>query len=118
VGELAMKPRHPLRNRASELRNTLTDAEHRLWHHLRNSRMEGVKFRRQQPIENYIVDFVSFDKRLVIELDGGQHAEAGHSDRQRDACLATNGFSVLRFWNNEIFENLEGVLEIIRQRCL
>ena len=80
--------------------------------------MEGVKFRRQQPIERYIVDFVSFDKRIVIELDGGQHAEDGDRDQQRDACLVMNGFSVLRFWNNEVFENLEGVLEIIRQRCL
>ena len=80
--------------------------------------MEGVKFHRQQPIEKNIVDFVSFDKRIVIELDGGQHAEDGDRDQQRDACLARNGFSILRFWNNEVFENLEGVLEIIRQRCL
>ncbi|MDP2756949.1 MAG: DUF559 domain-containing protein [Desulfurivibrionaceae bacterium] len=113
-----MKPRHPLHDRASELRNNLTDAERCLWQHLRNSQIEGVKFRRQQPIEMYIVDFVSFDKRIVIELDGGQHAEAERKDQQRDACLAINGFSVLRFWNNDVFENLEGVLEIIRQRCL
>jgi len=118
VGETAMKPQHPLHDRAGELRNNLTDAEHRLWRHLRNSQMEGVKFRRQQPIERYIVDFVSFDKRIVIELDGGQHAEDGDRDQQRDACLVMNGFSILRFWNNEVFENLEGVLEIIRQRCL
>lgn len=118
MGEPAMKPRHPLRDRAGELRNNFTDAERRLWQQLRNSQMEGVKFRRQQPIERYIVDFVSFDKRIVIELDGEQHAEAGQRDQQRDACLAKNGFSILRFWNNEIFENLEGVLEIIRQKCL
>ena len=118
VGEPAMKPRHPLHGRAGELRHNLTDAERRLWQHLRNSQMEGVKFRRQQPIEMYIVDFVSFDKRIVIEPDGRQHAEAGCRDQQRDACLAMNGFSILRFWNNEVFENLEGVLEVIRQRCL
>ena len=118
MGELTMKPKHPLRNQACELRNNLTDAEHRLWQRLRNSQMEDVKFRRQQPIEKYIVDFVSFDKRIVIELDGGQHAESGNRDQQRDRCLAMNGFSVLRFWNNEIFENLDGVLEIIRQRCI
>ncbi|MCX5877314.1 MAG: DUF559 domain-containing protein, partial [Deltaproteobacteria bacterium] len=70
------------------------------------------------PIGRYIVDFVSFDKRIVVELDGGQHAEAEHRDQQRNACLAMNGFSVLRFWNNEVFENLDVVLEIIRQRCL
>lgn len=113
-----MKPRHPLSIRAYERRHNLTGAERRLWQHLRNSQMEGVKFRRQQPIEMYIVDFVSFDKGIVIELDGGQHAENGYRDQQRDVCLARNGFSVLRFWNNEVFENLEGVLEIIRQRCL
>ncbi|OGR00364.1 MAG: hypothetical protein A2505_08565 [Deltaproteobacteria bacterium RIFOXYD12_FULL_55_16] len=113
-----MKSRHPLHDRAGKLRNNLTDAERCLWQHLRNSQIEGVKFRRQQPIEMYIVDFVSFDKRIVIELDEGQHAEAERRDQQRDACLAMNGFSVLRFWNNEVFENLTGVLEIIRQRCL
>lgn len=118
MGETAMKPRHPLHDRACELRNTLTDAERHLWKHLRNSQIEGVKFRRQQPIEMYIVDFISFEKRIVIELDGGQHAETESRDQQRDDCLAMNGFTVLRFWNNEVFENLEGVLEIIRQRCL
>jgi very-short-patch-repair endonuclease len=80
--------------------------------------MEGVKFRRQQPIEGYIVDFVSFEQRIVIELDGGQHADARAEDRQRDGCLTMNGFTVLRFWNNEVFENLEGVLAVIRRRCL
>ena len=113
-----MKPRHCLHARACELRNNLTDAERCLWQYLRNSQIEGVKFRRQQPIEMYIVDFVSFDRRIVIELDGGQHAEDRDRDQKRDACLAMNGFSVLRFWNNEVFENLEGVLEIIRRRCL
>ncbi|MFH1026486.1 MAG: DUF559 domain-containing protein, partial [Pseudomonadota bacterium] len=83
-----------------------------------NSQLEGAKFRRQQPIEAYIVDFVSFDKRIVVELDGGQHAENPEYDEQRDACLRRNGFEVLRFWNNEVFENIEGVLEVIRQRCL
>ncbi|MBV5336669.1 MAG: endonuclease domain-containing protein, partial [Deltaproteobacteria bacterium] len=72
----------------------------------------------QQPIETYIVDFISFDKRLIIELDGGQHAENISYDEQRDACLLANGFKVLRFWNNDLFENIEGVLAIIRQHCL
>lgn len=80
--------------------------------------MEGVKFRRQQPIEGYIVDFVSFEHRIVIELDGGQHADAQAEDRQRDACLTMNGFTVLRFWNNEVFENVGGVLAVIRRQCL
>lgn len=113
-----MKPRHHLQARARELRNTPTEAEQRLWRFLRRRQIEGVKFRRQQPIKGYIVDFVSFDQRIVIEVDGGQHAEAVLMDRQRDDCLARNGFTVLRFWNNEVFENIEGVLEVIRRQCL
>jgi len=118
VGEVAMKSRNALQIFARELRNSSTDAERLLWRSLRNSQLEGAKFRRQQPIEAYIVDFVSFDTRIVIELDGGQHAECAVYDAQRDACLRRNGFTVLRFWNNEIFENMEGVLEVIRQGCL
>lgn len=118
MGEAAMKQGHSLQAFARELRNNSTDAERHLWRYLRNSQLEGAKFRRQQPIEAYIVDFVSFDKRIVVELDGGQHAENPKYDGQRDACLRRNGFDVLRFWNNEVFENIEGVLEVIRQRCL
>ncbi|MCL7489400.1 MAG: DUF559 domain-containing protein [Desulfobulbaceae bacterium] len=117
-GTPTMKPRYPLQDRARVLRNNATEVERRLWRHLRNRQMEGVKFRRQQPIEGYIVDFVSFEKRIVIELDGGQHGDAQAEDRQRDGCLTMNGFTMLRFWNNEVFENVEGVLEVIRQQCL
>ncbi len=74
--------------------------------------MEGLKFRRQQPIGSYIVDFVCFSKMLVIEVDGGQHAE-NEKDKQRDAWLRGEGFKVLRFWNNEVLQNIEGVLETI-----
>ncbi|MBI5437482.1 MAG: endonuclease domain-containing protein, partial [Nitrosomonadales bacterium] len=76
------------------------------------------KFRRQQPIETYIVDFVSFGKRIVIELDGGQHSENSEYDRQRDHCLRANGYKVLRFWNNDVIENSEGVLEVVRECCM
>lgn len=115
-----MKSVNSLQTFARELRNNSTDAERLLWRHLRNSQLEGVKFRRQQPIELYIVDFVSFDAKIVIELDGEQHAMNAQYqyDRQRDACLHSNGFLVLRFWNNEVFENIEGVLEVIRKHCL
>jgi very-short-patch-repair endonuclease len=113
-----MKPRNSLRSFARELRNSSTDAERLLWRYLRNRQVAGVKFRRQQPIETYIVDFVSFDKKIVIELDGGQHADNGEHDKHRDAYLHANGFVVVRFWNNEIIENIEGVLEVIRQQCL
>lgn len=110
-----MKQGSSLQIFAKELRNHSTEAEPRLWRYLRNCQLEGVKFRRQQPIETYIVDFISFEKRIVIELDGRQHAENKGHDEQRDACLRRNGFAVLRFWNNEIFESIEGALEVIRQ---
>ena len=113
-----MKPRHSLQEYAIELRNNTTDVERLLWRRLRNSQLEGVKFRRQQPIEAYIVDFVSSGKKIVIELDGGQHSENSDYDKHKDACLSANGFTVLRFWNNDVIENIEGVLEVIRAHCL
>ncbi len=79
--------------------------------------MEGYKFRRQQTIDNYIVDFVCFENRLIIEIDGGQHAE-NEKDVERDKYLSKNGFKVLRFWNNEVFTNIKGVLVVIRINCL
>jgi very-short-patch-repair endonuclease len=103
---------------AKDLRKNATQPEALLWSRLRARQMEGVKFRRQQPIENFIVDFVSFERRIVIELDGGQHAEDNGKDRERDMYLKDRGFGVLRFWNSEVFENLEGVLETIRQKCI
>ena len=118
MGEAAMKPQHSLISNARNLRNNGTDVERFIWRYLRNSQLEGIKFRRQQPVENYIVDLVSFSPKVVIEIDGSQHAENRRYDEQRDACLRRNGFTVLRFWNNEVFENIEGVLEVIKQRCL
>ena len=103
---------------ARDLRKNATQAEAMLWSGLRARQMEGVKFRRQQPLENFIVDFVSLEKRIVIELDGEQHAEDKDKDKERDICLKNNSFAVLRFWNSEVFENLEGVLETIRQKCI
>jgi very-short-patch-repair endonuclease len=101
-----------LRGRAKDMRSELTDAEHRLWQILRAHRFAGHKFRRQVPIDFYIADFVCFAHRLVIELDGGQHA-ASTSDERRDTYLQQQGFRVLRIWNNDIFENEEGVAELI-----
>ncbi len=102
---------------AKSLRKNSTLAEGILWRNLRAKRFEGIKFRRQQAIEKFIVDFVSFEKRVVIELDGSQHAEGTSKDIERDTVLEANGYTVLRFWNNEIFEHLEGVLEVIREAC-
>ena len=100
------------------LRKRPTDAEQLLWMHSRMKQMEGLKFRRQQPIDNYIVDFVCFENRIVIEVDGGQHAAENSKDRERDSYLQQFGFKVLRFWNNEVLQNTNGVLEIIRENCL
>jgi len=97
---------------ARQLRIQMTDAERRLWRHLRAHRLSGIKFKRQQPVGPFIVDFVCFQSRLVIELDGGQHFRNDH-DRIRDAWLQQRGFRVLRFWNNEVLGNLDGVVQKI-----
>jgi very-short-patch-repair endonuclease len=99
---------------AKNLRKRSTKAETLLWNNIKARQLEGIKFRRQQPIESFIVDFVSFEKRLVIELDGGQHAMQKGRDRERDQTLTSCGFKVLRFWDSDVFENLQGVLETIR----
>jgi len=111
------------RSRARQLRRQETDAERRLWSRLRN-RALGVKFRRQHPIGPYVVDFCCLEAGLVVELDGSQHAEEQlDHDRQRTAFLGRQGFRVVRFWNNELCEDFEQVLERIyffalgRPRC-
>ena len=102
---------HP-REFTKTLRQNMTDAGQRLWKHLRAHRMDGQKFRRQQPIGPYIVDFVHFGLRLIIEADGGQHADSPH-DEARDAWLRGQGFTVLRFWNDDILLRTDVVLEAI-----
>ncbi|MGB7814781.1 MAG: endonuclease domain-containing protein [Methylotenera sp.] len=96
---------------AKALRTNMTDTERMLWQQLRAKRFVGFKFKRQQPIGRYIVDFVCFDAKLVIELDGGQHQDAATIDTVRDAWLTAQGFSVLRFWNNDFLQNRAGCLE-------
>ncbi|MBN1854978.1 MAG: DUF559 domain-containing protein [Pirellulales bacterium] len=91
----------------------MSDAEQRLWLHLRCCQMNGIKFRRQAPIGAYVVDFVAYGKKLVIELDGGQHSEKKGYDTDRTRWLNSQGFRVIRFWNDQIFEELDGVLEKI-----
>ena len=97
---------------AKALRRHMTDAEQRLWRHLRAHRLEGAKFKRQQPLGPYVVDFVCFESRLVIEVDGGQHQDS-EADASRDAWLREQGFRILRFWNNDVLANLPAVLETI-----
>ncbi len=102
---------------ARRLRKQSTDTERHLWRHLRERRIEGFKFRRQQPVGRYVVDFVNLEKKVIIELDGGQRA-LGPGDKVRDEWLRAEGYKVLRFWDNQIFNNLEGVLETIRDALL
>ncbi|GJE38609.1 hypothetical protein KHHGKMAE_2684 [Methylobacterium persicinum] len=95
-----------------QLRGTLTEAERRLWYRLRDRRLAGFKFVRQEGIGRYVADFRCRDARLVVEVDGGQHAESDH-DRVRDAWLKAQGYRVLRFWNAEVMTNTIGVLDTI-----
>jgi very-short-patch-repair endonuclease len=92
-----------------------TDAERKLWLMLRDRRLDGIKFRRQVPFGSYILDFVCFERRLVIEVDGGQHADL-MTDRLRDARLRAEGFRVVRYWNNDVLKNPEGVLTDLLER--
>ena len=103
-----------LLNNAKSLRSNQTDAEIKLWYHLRAHRFLGLKFKRQKPVGDYIVDFVCLEQHLVIELDGGQHATVTEYDEKRRVYLAQQGFKVLRFWNNQVLQEMESVLEAIR----
>jgi very-short-patch-repair endonuclease len=98
---------------ARRLRVNQTDAETVLWNRIRNRQISGNKFVRQQPVGNYICDFVCRERILIIEVDGGQHNESA-ADAIRDQFLIAEGFRVLRFWNNEVLGNLEGVLATIQ----
>lgn len=102
-------------NFAKSLRQSQTDAEQLLWSKLRNRRLSGHKFRRQMPIGSYVADFVCMSARLVVELDGGQHAADVEHDGRRTELLKTEGYEVIRFWNNEVLQNMEGVLTVILQ---
>ena len=102
---------------ARQLRVNQTDAETILWNRIRNRQIDGHKFVRQKPIENYICDFVCREKMIVIEVDGGQHNESA-KDVIRDRRLAEAGYKVLRFWNNDVLGNIDGVLAMIQTACL
>jgi very-short-patch-repair endonuclease len=102
---------------ARELRRRQTEAEKKLWPKLRNRQSQGVKFRRQQLIGHYIVDFASLENRIIVEIDGSQHNERGitEKDEERTIWLKEKGYHVLRFWNNEVMKNVDGVLKMIRE---
>ena len=105
---------HALIDNARQLRKAMPEAERQLWYHLRAQRFEGYRFRRQHPLSpHYIADFICLSKKLVIELDGGQHSEQQSYDAKRTAFLESEGYRVLRFWNNEVLGNMDGVLQTI-----
>ena len=115
AARLSHRKPHVIAN-AKTLRRSQTPSEARLWSRLRDGRLLGAKFRRQHPIGRYVVDFVCVEKHLIIEVDGGQHSEdsALAHDAERTAWLERKGYRVLRFWNNDVSGNLDGVLETIR----
>src|SRR5262249_7420173 len=98
--------------RARRLRRDSTDAERRLWYRLRSRQIDGAKFIRREPIGPYVVDFVCRERRLIIEVDGGQHA-TDKRDAVREKWLVDHGYRVVRFWNNDVLANTDGVLEAI-----
>jgi very-short-patch-repair endonuclease len=103
------------KSRARKLRKNLTDVENELWSQLRDRQLSGVKFRRQHPIGPFVVDFCCVEKGLVVELDGGHHAERSAADERRTKLIERSGYRVLRFWDNEVLSNLYGVLERINE---
>ncbi len=99
--------------RARHLRKNSSEAENRLWHALRQRQIGDAKFRRQVPFGPCVADFACLSAKLIIEVDGGQHAARAKEDERRDTWFAARGYRTLRFWNNEVFETLEAVLEAI-----
>jgi very-short-patch-repair endonuclease len=102
-----------MKRKAGVLRKNQTDAERLLWRHLRDRRLAGHKFRRQHPIGAFIADFVCIERRLVIELDGGQHVLQIEDDNRRSLYLKSKGYGVVRFWNDEVLKETQAVLEAI-----
>jgi very-short-patch-repair endonuclease len=102
---------------ARKLRQNLTFAERKLWYNLRSRNFLELKFKRQEPIGNYIVDFVCYEKKLITEVDGGQNNEFRGKDIIRENWLKDKGFKILRFWNNEVLKNINGVLKEIKKEC-
>ena len=103
---------------ARALRQKSTDAESVLWKHLRAKRFKNLKFRRHEPIGEYVVDFVCYEKRIIIEVDGGHHLANKAKDHQRDRWFKDKGFTVLRFWNHEVLTETEAVLTAIMMNCI
>ncbi|MER8706892.1 endonuclease domain-containing protein [Mesorhizobium sp. M1088] len=107
------QPVAPTKRRfARSMRREPTEAEDRLWHELRGRKLDSIKFRRQVPVGRFIADFVCAEGRLIVEIDGSQHADSGY-DRERNAELKARGFRVLRFWNDDVLRDLNAVCDTI-----
>jgi very-short-patch-repair endonuclease len=104
-----------MRDFARTLRKHSTEAEKLLWSRLRARQLDGVKFKRQVPMFGYVADFVALESKLIVEVDGGQHGIRLEKDAERTDALRNAGYHVIRFWNNDVLTNIEGVLEIISQ---
>lgn len=99
--------------KAKRLRKNLTEAESKLWRHIRLRQLGGFKFRRQHPVGPYVLDFACVEKHLAIEVDGGQHSEYADYDSRRSIYLGAHGYKVLRFWNSDVLKNIAAVKEVI-----
>jgi len=114
---LPMPPvRRQISEHASQLRRDRTDAEEKFWQAARNRQIDGFKFRFQHSLLPYIVDFACLEAMLIVEIDGGQHSEA--RDAKRTAFLESEGFEILRFWNNDVLSNLDGVIHVVRETLI
>jgi very-short-patch-repair endonuclease len=116
-GEGGVKLKSTLKGPAKALRQRSTEAESLLWKHLRAKRFKKLKFKRQEPIGKYIVDFVCYEKRIIVEVDGGQHSANKAKDHERDNWFRSEGFKVMRFWNHEVLTQTDTVLTAIMMNC-
>ena len=114
-GQMKKQPTDGAREQAKALRRQMTEAEKKVWHGLRGRQTQGYRFRHQVPLGRFIVDFVCHEARLIIEIDGGQHEPSSEKEIRRTRFLETEGYHVLRFWNNEVLENPSGVQTVIAQ---
>jgi very-short-patch-repair endonuclease len=113
-------PSNGTRERATALRREMTEAEKMIWERLRSRQTEGFRFRRQVPLGRFIADFVCHEAKLIVEVDGGQHDSSSEQEARRTCFLESQGYRVLRFWNNEVLENPDGVQTVVAQdlrRC-
>lgn len=114
-GQMKKQPSNGAREQAKALRREMTEAEKQIWHRLRSRQTDGYRFRRQVPLGRFIADFVCHEAKLIVETDGGQHDPSSEEEARRSRFLESQGYRVLRFWNNEVLENPDGVLTAIAQ---